>query len=444
MKREIYKELVNWKNRDNKKPLIIKGARQIGKTYIIRQFAKENYDDLIEINFERDLSIKTIFEKSHDPKELLEYFKIEYIDHKIDKRTLFFMDEIQACSDAITSLKFLSEDFPCDIICSGSALGVAIANSTSYPVRYVDTWEMFPMSFTEFLEAYGVDESIILQIKECIKNNKMIPEIIHEKMNELFDKYMLIGGMPEVVKTYIDTKSYADCLDIQRRIVNDYLNDMIKYSDSKNAIKIRECFSSIPVQLAKENKKFQYSVVKKGYNARHYDESLRWLEDSGLTLKVNRLKNIDYPLAGQVELSVFKIYMADVGLFISQLEIGDLKQIISGEMGIYKGSLYENVVAQILKRKARKAYYFEPSQETEIDFIIEYNGTITPIEVKANKHTASRSFNNYIDKYQPKYAFKFSKKNVGYEKTRNLNLYPLYALEFVLENESDVLDVNLK
>ena len=442
MKREIYNDLVNWKNKSDKKPLIIKGARQVGKTYIIKEFAKNNYDDLIEINFERDLNIKAIFEKSHNPKELLEYFKIEYIDHKLDNNTLFFMDEIQACSDAITSLKFLSEDFPCDIICSGSALGVAIANSSSYPVRYVDTWEMYPMSFIEFLEAYGIDENIILNIKQCIKDNTMIPQIIHDKMNELFDKYMLIGGMPEVVKTYIDTKSYANCLDIQRRIVNDYINDMIKYSDSNNAIKIRECFSSIPVQLAKENKKFQYSVVKKGYNARHYDGSLRWLEDSGLILKLNRLKNIDHPLAGQVELPIFKIYMADVGLFTSQLETGALKEIISGEMGIYKGVLYENVVAQILKRKNKKAYYFEPSQETEIDFIIEYNGSITPIEVKANKHTASRSFNIFIDKYQPEYAFKFSKKNIGYDKTRNLSTYPLYALEFVLDNENNVIDIH--
>ena len=435
MKRTIYNKLVQWKQRTDKKPLIIKGARQVGKTYIIRQFAHDQYDDLIEINFERDLRFKSIFEKSHDPKELLDIFKIEFMDKKLDRNTLFFMDEIQACSDAITALKFLAEDFPCDILCSGSALGVAIANSTSFPVRYVDTWEMFPMSFTEFLTAYGIDPAILEKIRSCVETTLPVPEILHDKMNELFNQYLMIGGMPEVVKTYVDTHSYYDCLQLQRKIVDDYLSDMVKYANPSDALKIRECFSSIPVQLAKENKKFQYSVVKKGYNARYFDNSLRWLEDSGLTLKINRLHSIDYPLASQVELNIFKIYMADTGLFISQLDDGDIRQLMSGNMGLYKGAVIESITAQIFKRMKKKAYYYEPSQTSEIDFIIEYNGSITPVEIKSGRHTTSTSLNNYITRYKPQQAFRFSVKNIGLDSERNVVFYPLYTMEFVLENE---------
>ncbi|MEJ8737481.1 AAA family ATPase [Erysipelotrichaceae bacterium HCN-30851] len=439
MDRTILDNLKKWRDKKNKKPLIIKGARQVGKTYIIREFAKECYSDIVEINFERDLDFINVFKTSHNPKDLLEYFQITFMDKNFDSNTLIFMDEIQACSDALTSLKFLAEDFPCDIICSGSALGVAIANTTSYPVRYVETWEMYPMSFIEFLRAYGINEAIIDKIREAVINLTPISEILHEKMNDLFKTYMLIGGMPEVVKTYLETKSLYEALNIQRAIVDDYIKDMVKYANNTDAMKIRECFSSIPLQLAKENQKFQYSVVKKGYNARYYNNSLRWLEDSDLIIKVHRISNIQYPLKGQVELSVFKVFMADVGLFISQLEDGDIRKIVAGEMGIYKGAIYENIVAQILKSHHKSSYYFEPSQTSEIDFIIEYRGEISPIEVKAGRNTASISFKNFIHKYEPKYAFRFSQKNIGKDDANNVCYFPLYAIDFVLENEGRII-----
>ncbi len=407
---------------------------------MIREFAKEAYDDLIEINFERETSLIELFKRTKEPKELLEYFKITFFDKRFDRNTLFFMDEIQACPEAITALKFMAEDFPCDIICSGSMFGAAIAKSSSFPVGYVETWEMYPMSFLEFLDAYGVDTAILERINQSLRELSVLPETLHEKMNELFTLYMIVGGMPEVVLNYTQTRSLKDALLIQRRIVNDYLNDMAKYAQASEKIKARECFSSIPVQLAKENKKFQYSVVKKGYNARHYDASLRWLEDSGLILKVNRLAHIASPLAGQVELSVFKVYMADVGLFVSQLEDGEIQKILQGDLGTYKGALYENIAAQIFKRKQKKCYYYEPSQTSEIDFIIEYEGEITPIEVKAAKHTGSVAFNNFIKKYEPKKAFRFSKKNIGIAQENAVYYLPLYLLEIVLEHEKSLFD----
>lgn len=438
MKRDIERDLLRWKQTTNKKPLVIKGARQVGKTTTIRTFAKQNYENLVEINFEQDLKYIELFQKTHQPKDILEYLQIEFMDIPFDKNTILFMDEIQACPDAITTLKFMKESFPCDVICSGSMLGVAIAKTTSFPVGYVETWDMYPMSFIEFLSANGIKENILYKINQSLDNLEAIPDILHQKMNELFTTYMIVGGMPEAVKTYVETKSIKKTLLVQRRIVKDYLNDMVKYAAASDKIKARECFSSIPVQLAKENKKFQYSVVKKGYNARYYDSSLQWLEDSGLILKVHRIAHIDEPLEKEVELPIFKVYMADTGLFISQLDDSDIQKIVSGELGIYKGALYENITAQIFKRKDKKCYYFEPSQTTEIDFVIYYDGEITPIEVKAGKHTASKAFCNYVDKYHPAQAFRFSQKNVGISHDGVIQYLPLYLLDTILDHEKEI------
>ena len=438
MERLIEQDLLKWNNTPHKKPIIIQGPRNTGKTYIVRKFAKEQYKDFIEINFERDLEYVDLFERTRNPKDILEYLKIEHIEEEFDDNCLLFMDEIQACPNAITALKFMNESFPCDIIASGSMLGVAIAKSTSYPVGYVETWDMYPMSFLEFLSAYGIKDDMLNKIKQSLYQPEVIPEILHEKMNELFTSYMIIGGMPEAVAKYIETKSYKETLVVQRRIVNDYLNDMAKYAVANDKIKTRECFSSIPVQLAKENKKFQYGVVKKGYNARYFDSSLRWLEDSGIIIKVNRLAHIDAPLMKEVELSVFKVYMADTGLLISQFSNGDIQKIARGELGIYKGALYENIAAQIFKRNGKHCYYFEPSQTTEIDFIIEFEGEITPIEVKAGKHTASIAFSNFVKKYQPAHAYRFSQKNVGISSDGFIQYLPLYLLEILLEQEKEI------
>lgn len=438
MKRKIEQQLLKWKQMPNKKPLLIKGDRQVGKTYSIRAFGKENYKYMVEINFERDISYIELFNKTHNPIELLDYLKISFMDIPFLKDTLLFLDEIQACPDAITALKFMSEVFSCDIICSGSMLGIAIAKTTSFPVGYVETWDMYPMSFLEFLEAVSINKDILNRINQSLERLEAVPEILHDKMNELFTKYMIIGGMPEVVATYAETKSIKECLMIQRRIVNDYLNDMAKYAISGDKIKARECFQSIPVQLAKENKKFQYSVVKKGYNARYYDSSLQWLEDSGLILKVNRLAHIAEPLVSEVELSVFKVYMADCGLFISQFDDGDIQKIIRGDLSIYKGAIYENIAAQICKRANKACFYYEPSQSTEIDFIIKYEGEITPLEVKAGTHTTSRAFQNFVKKYRVKNAFLFSKKNTGVSIDGVIKHLPLYMLEIILEQEPDI------
>ena len=435
MKRKILNDLMKWKENPHKKPLIIKGARQVGKTYIIREFAQEAYEDLVEINFERDLEFIDLFKKTHNPKDILQYLEVAFMDKNFDRNTLFFMDEIQACSDALTSLKFLAESFPCDIICSGSMLGVAIANSTSFPVGYIETWQMYPLSFMEFIEALGMN--IIQSLSDCLLNNLPVMEVLHNKMNDLFKEYMVVGGMPEVVNKYIETKSFKETLLVQRRIVSDYLNDMVKYADGSERIKVRECYQSIPLQLAKENKKFQYKLVKSGGNARYFDASLNWLKDSGLVNLTYRLKTIDKPLEIHKESAVFKVYMADTGLLVSQFDESVIKELLNGNLGVFKGALYENIAAQILSMHERELYYFEPNTSSEIDFIIYYKGEICPLEIKAGRNTASKSFTNFVDKYNSPYAFRLSQKNIGTNK-ENVSYVPLYMLEMLLDQEKEI------
>lgn len=437
MERDIIKKLEDWKKKENKKPLIIKGARQVGKTFAVREFAKNNYKTLIEINFERDVEYIDLFRRTKKPTDILSYLQLSFLDTEFNQDTLFFMDEIQACSQALTALKFLAEEFPCDIICSGSMLGVAIASTSSFPVGYVETWDMYPMSFSEFLKGIGVQEALIQLLEDSLEKNTPIPEVIHNKFNDLLTSYIIVGGMPEVVSTYIMTKSYKETLLVQRRIVNDYLNDMAKYADGSDRIKARECFESIPLQLAKENKKFQYKLVKEGGSARHYESSLKWLADSGLIIPVHRLKTIDQPLEAYKELSIFKVYFSDTGLLISQFHESVIKELLTGNLGVYKGAIYENIVAQILHSHQKECYYFEPNTNSEIDFIIYYEGDIVPLEVKAGKNTSSVSFQHFVKKYNSQKAIRFSKKNISIQD--NISYLPLYLLEFVLKKEKSLL-----
>lgn len=438
MYREIEEALVNWKKRKNKKPLIIKGARQVGKTYSIRSFASKNYKTVVEINFERNMEYIDLFKRTRNPKEILNYIEISNMDKTLEQNsTLLFFDEIQACGDALTTLKFLAEECPYDIICSGSMLGIAISSSSSFPVGYVETWEMFPMNFVEFLIALGMKKEHISMLQEHLTTLQPLEPTIHEKFNELFTKYMICGGMPEVVMTYVETGSLAAAIKVQRRIVQDYHNDMAKYANHSDKIKVMECYSSLPLQLAKENKKFQYKFVKEGYNARYYEASLKWLEESGLVIKVNRLKCIKSPLEAYVELPIFKIYMSDTGLLLSQFDDQALKDILTNKMDVYKGALYENIGAQILHSMNKKCYYYEPNTSSEIDFIIYYEGNVTPIEVKSSIRTRSTSFNKFVEDYNSKKAFRFSTKNISVKE--NIYYLPYYLLPFLLQSETTTI-----
>lgn len=432
MYRSIEKNLMDWKKNRNQKPLIIKGARQVGKTYSIRKFAKANYDQILEINFEINEDVKRQFELSINPSEVITFLELKYLDIDFsNKNLLLFLDEIQACPRALTALKFLSEFTPFDIIASGSMLGVAIATSSSYPVGYVETLDMYPMDLEEFLRANGVKQKQFNLIKTAFVEGTPLAESIHTLLMTYVKHYILCGGMPAVVDLYIQTKSFAKVRTLQQQIINDYMQDMAKYAIASEKVKVRECFSSIPIQLAKENKKFQYKLVQSGGSARHFESSLQWLKDSGLILKCTRLKTIAQPYDVYQDLSIFKVYMFDIGLLLSQLSSTISQQILHEEAFVYKGAIYENFIAQELQSKQYSLNYFEPSSRSEIDFIVQIEDKLIPIEVKSSKSNTSKSLSAYCEKYNPDYAVKYSFNNIAFDRKHNIHLYPLYMTLFL-------------
>lgn len=431
MYRKIEQALIKWKLDKRRKPLIICGSRQVGKTYSILKFARENYETCIEINFEKDEDIKAQFERTLKPSEILSYLEIKFIDKKFIKgNTLLFFDEIQACPRAITALKFFALECPYDIIASGSMLGVAIAASSSYPVGYVQTMDMYPMDFEEFLFAQGFKETFLHELRDHFLSGTLVPEGTHQILLEHLRNYIICGGMPEVVKEYRETSSFAAVRTLQKQIVDDYYQDMAKYASHDEKVKVHECFESIPLQLAKENKKFQYKLIRNGGSARHYEASLKWLEDSGIIYKATRLKTIDYPLEVCKEQHIFKIYMFDTGLLLSQLQEDTVLRILQDDYMIYKGAIFENLTAQFLVTSNKPLYYFEPSSRSEIDFVLPTKDGGVPIEIKSSTNTASKSLTAFIEKYDPPFALKFSTRNINTSNNK-MKCYPIYMLMFI-------------
>ena len=333
MKREMYQKLIEWKNKEKKKPLIIFGARQVGKTYLVEQFAKENYDYFYSINFEFDKDAKELFSGNLDIKTLLLQLSSYKTNTPIKEgKTLIFFDEVQKCPQALTSLKSFALDGRFDVICSGSMLGIIMPDVSSFPVGYVETLQMRPMSFKEFLWANGHSEEQIMMYKQYYDKEKPLPEGLHNTLNKMFLHYIVVGGMPEAVLTYINTFNIYDVLEVQKRIIGDYKNDIAKYASKTTREKARECFESIPDQLAKDNKKFQYKVVKQGGNARTYGNSLGWIVDAGLGIKVVKLKSFDIPLRAYRDPNAFKFYLNDTGLLLAFYKENVSYEIINGKL----------------------------------------------------------------------------------------------------------------
>ena len=432
MYRNISESLLNWKKQKNRKPLILIGARQVGKTYSVREFAFHQYKGILEYNFQDDITARTFFSKPHSAKEIAEYLEINNLDFAFSKEALIFFDEVQLCPELLTSLKFLPDQLECDFICSGSMLGVKLHEASSWPVGYVQLLRMYPMTFVEFIRAAGIDEKYISILKKCIETYEEIPEALHDKLNRLFKEYMVCGGLPEAVSEYI-SGGIQGAVKVNRRLANDYRIDIAHYADPKTKIKAQECFDSIPDQLAKDNKKFQYNVVKHGYNARFYAESLNWLENAGLVTKTYRIGRIDLPLKAQRELGVFKVYMFDSGILAGQFSDGDIYGFLANAMGMYKGLLYENIAAQLLNAMEIDNYYYEPNTSSEIDFIIEMNGQIVPVEIKSGINTKSRSFDNFIKNHSVKNAYRFSSKNIGISEDGIIKYLPIYTMELAFK-----------
>lgn len=431
MKRQMYNDLINWKNNPNKKPLIIYGARQVGKTYLIEEFAKENYEYLYYINFEFDVNAKKLFEGNLDIKTLI--FQLSSYNTEIpilEGKTLIFFDESQKCPQVLTALKSFAIDKRFDVIASGSMLGIIMHEVSSFPVGYVEKLYMRPMSFKEFLWANNYSDEMLHTFKEHFDNELPLPSLIHDKLNELFLHYIVVGGMPEAVKTYIATANLYDVLQVQRRILDDYKDDIAKYSSRAMKEKVRECFESIPDQLAKDNKKFQYKVIKHGGNARYYENSLAWILDSGLGIKVNRLKTFDIPLRAYRDPNAFKFYLNDTGLLLAFYKENLSNEIINGNLGVFKGGIFENVIAQCLMDNDMSIYYYQKSDHLEIDFITYLNNRIIPIEVKSGKNTKAVSIKNIVEKEKLDYGIILSMNNLNCANSK-IKYLPLYMIMFL-------------
>ena len=430
LKREIENQLIQWKNKEDKKCLIISGARQVGKTYIVEKFGKENYENFVELNFIENPTFMKIFDGDLSIDTILSNISLYAPEQPklIPHKTLIFFDEIQSCPKARTALKFFAIDKRFDVIASGSLLGINYSEVPSYPTGYVEFLEMYPLSLKEFLWANGVDDNIISIIKKCFDNKTKVDCAINAKLLEYFKKYIVVGGMPNVVNSFIRNHDYEEVLTIQRNILIDYQNDIAKYAVSTEKVKAKACFNSIPGQLAKENKKFIYRQFDKNGKTSKYEGSINWLIDAGIVNICNNLKLLDIPLIAYKDELNFKLYMADTGLLVSMLDNGTNIQIIEGNLGIYKGAIFENIVAQILKNKGEKLYFYNRNNSLEIDFVLSKNTKVIPIEVKANNNKA-KSLSTILKENPNMQGIKLIDGNVGI--VGNMVTLPLYMCMFL-------------
>lgn len=437
LKRKIEKTLIDWKNTVGHSPLIVKGCRQCGKTYSVRDFAKKYYKNEVYLNFFKNPDYLSIFEGSLEIDNLIIMMSALLGAGAIFEpgETVIILDEIQDCPEARTALKFFKEDGRFDVIATGSLLGVKGYGKQpkSIPVGSETVVEMHPLDFEEFLWANGITPQIIEKLKGYLAEEKPIPEALHKKMHQLLLQYTVVGGMPEVVKCFVTTKQMNSVLSLQRDIVYSYKDDMIKYAEDIDKPLIRECFESIPKQLSKENKKFQYSVVKKGGSASKFKGSLQWIEDAGIVSRCYNLTLPELPLDGNAVDEIFKVYMKDTGLFVSMLEDGTQYDILQGNLYGYKGAIFENLIADIFAKMGRKLYYYHKDSGLEIDFVIRHKGGATLVEVKSTTGNAksAKTILAHPEKYHVSEAIKLGEYNIG--RNDRILTIPLYMAFLLTE-----------
>lgn len=437
LKRKIEQRLQEWKRSPNRKPLLIKGCRQCGKTYSVLDFAKKNYKHVVYLNFFENPDYCSVFEGSLEIDNITMLLSALLGSEAVFEpgNTILVLDEIQECPDARTALKFFHLDGRYDVIGTGSLLGVRGYGKEpkSIPVGYETTIDMSPLDFEEFLWANGISEVVIDSLRKNIRGVTPVPAALHKKMRQLLLQYTVVGGMPDVVQTFVDTKRLDEVLNMQRDIVRSYEDDMIKYANQKDKSHILECFQSIPKQLSKENKKFQYSVVKKGSTASKYAGSLQWIEDAGIISRCYNLSATELPLDGNAQDDVFKVYMRDCGLFISMLEDGTQFDVLQGNLARYKGAIFENLIADMFTKMGRKLYYFHKNSGLEVEFVIRYKGECTLVEVKASSGNtkSTKTILAHPEKYHVNSAIKLGDYNVG--RSGEILTLPLYMAFLLTE-----------
>ena len=432
LRRKIEEVLIKWKNTPDHKPLIIKGCRQCGKTFSVNAFAKEHYTHVVYLNFFEHPDYKLAFEGSKQIDSIVMNLTALLPNSRfVSGQTCIILDEIQECSAARTALKFFKIDGRYDVIATGSLLGVHgnKGNETDYnsiPVGYEQHIEMFPLDFEEFLWANGISQEIIALVTKSLQDRQPISPAIHQRMRQLMLEYVVVGGMPEVVNRFITTHNMSDVLEEQRSIITGYKEDMVKYATNEDKVRLRAAFDSIPRQLSKENKKFQFSVIKKGARAKEYITGIQWLEDAGIIIRCRNLSITELPLEGNAIEDSFKVYMRDTGLFVSMLEEGTQFDILQGRLYGYKGAIFENLIADIFTKMGRKLYYYRKDSGLEIDFVIRYHGECVLVEVKASTGNtkSTKTILQHPDKYHVHQAIKLGDYNIG-EKDGILTL-PVY------------------
>ncbi len=427
MFRKVTSYLETWKNSKYRKPLILQGARQVGKTYIILEFGRKQYENVAYFNFETNPKLKEAFEDNISPDYLIPILSHLAGQTIIKEKTLIVFDEVQLCERALTSLKYFCEEGPdYHIVALGSLLGVAVAREKfSFPVGKVDIKTLFPMDIEEFFLAIG-EADLLDQIKQCFEFNKAMPSVLHDKAMYLYRQYLIVGGMPECVLQFAQTRDYVLVRHIQNTLLLSYLSDMSKYNNVNEIKKTRQTYDSITVQLSKKNTRFQYKLIKTGGRASEFENAIEWLRLSGIISQVYKVEQIKKPLENYRNIDAFKIYVSDLGLLCAKKDLAanDVLYMVK-ELNDFKGGMAENYVNVQLNINGYKSYYWESERGAEIDFVIQREGQLIPIEVKSADNTKAKSLNIYMDTYKPAYAIKLSAKNFAFED--NKKIIPLYA-----------------
>ena len=429
MKRKITEKLSCWKNKPSgRMPLLVYGARQVGKTHIIREFGYTYYKNMVYFNFETNQTVSSYFTENIEPERILRFLETEARERIVPGDTLIIFDEIQSCERALTSLKYFHEKMPeHHIVCAGSLLGIAVNRAKySFPVGNVDSVTLYPLDFEEFLWALGY-ERLCREIKAAYDTNEALPAALHEKALDLYKQYLIVGGMPRAILEFLENKSLLTVPDTQNKIINDYLADMAKYASNTESVKIRSAYDSIPVQLAKDNKKFQYKLAQKGGTATIFGAAIEWLKFAGIVFKCERIEQAFMPVSVYRDLSSFKLYMGDVGLLTMKSGVS-LPTVLSAGVidNTFIGFITENYVAQALVNNGYSLYYWTSTGVAELDFVLQKGDSIIAVEVKTGVHTKSKSLNIFVEKYKPAYSIRISSKNFGFE--NNIKSVPLYAV----------------
>ena len=451
LKRKIETYLAEWKKSETRKPLVIKGMRQCGKTYIVRKFANENYENVVYVNFILEPDKKSAFTGNIDVDTIILNLSAMIKGSRfIEGKTCIILDEIQECREARTALKSFQIDGRFDIIATGSLLGVKgygksrkkkdeSEGQDSVPVGYETVIDMYPLDFEEFLWANGISDAVIDAVRSCFESEKAVPDGIHKVMMDLLYRYIIVGGLPEVVNCFLETRNIELIYKLQRSLITEYEEDMVKYADEADKPHIRECFESIPKQLAKENKKFQYSVVRKGGRASQYAGSIQWLEDAGIVRRCYNTRITELPLDGNAVEDCFKVYVTDIGILVAMLDYGTQADILKGNLLGYKGAVFENLMADFLCKSGQKLYYFHKDSGLELDFLVRLNGECVVLEVKARtgKSKSMATVLRNKDVYHVNSAIKLGQYNVG--RDGEVLTIPLYMGFLVKDKLTDVI-----